>query len=137
MSQPSSLPEDFKQNISETTSESVTLTWSYDEFVSGFQLYRYYEFPDGGGSYKLEYVPFSSGKKESDGTYTFSYTDKGLSPYTEYKYQIQTVNANNGESTSIYSEPIVCRTKTEVGYPKITVDGLNSDGKLVIYPDSK
>ena len=136
VSQPSSLPEDFKQNISETTSESVTLTWSYDKFVSGFQLYRYYEFPDGGGSYKLEYVPFSSGKKESDGTYTFSYTDKGLSPYTEYKYQIQTVNAANAESTSIYSEPIVCRTKTEVGYPKITVDGLNSDGKLVIYPDS-
>ena len=84
----------------------------------------------------MEYVPFSSGKKESDGTYTFSYTDKGLSLYTEYKYQIQTVNAANAESTSIYSEPIVCRTKTEVGYLKITVDGLNSDGKLVIYPDS-
>lgn len=137
VSQPSPLPEDFGQDIANTTSDSVTLNWTYDKFVSGFQLYRYYEFPDGSGSYKLDFVPFSSGvKNEEDGTYSFSFIDKNLSPYTEYSYQIQTVNANNIKNTSIYSKPLVCRTKTDVGYPEISLSGLNANGDLVIYPDS-
>lgn len=137
--QPASLPEDFEQNVAETTDDSVTLTWTYDKFVSGFQLYRYYEFPDGNGSYRLEYVPFSKGVKNGD-KYEFKYTDKGLSPYTEYKYQIQTESTYNPK-VSIYSEPISCRTKTMVGYPELTVDGLVKDGKdkgkLAIYPDAE
>ena len=76
--QPASLPEDFAQNVAETTDDSVTLTWTYDKFVSGFQLYRYYEFPDGSGSYRLEYVPFSKGVKKGD-KYEFTYTDTSLS----------------------------------------------------------
>lgn len=137
--QPASLPEDFEQNVAETTDDSVTLTWTYDKFVSGFQLYRYYEFPDGSGSYRLEYVPFSKGVKNGD-KYEFKYTDKGLSPYTEYKYQIQTESTYNPK-VSIYSEPISCRTKTTVGYPQMTVSGLVKDGKdkgkLAIYPDAE
>lgn len=137
--QPASLPEDFEQNVAETTDDSVTLTWTYDKYVSGFQLYRYYEFPDGSGSYRLEYVPFSKGVKKGD-KYEFTYTDKGLSPYTEYKYQIQTESTYNPK-VSIYSEPISCRTKTTVGYPQITVSGLVGDGKdagkLAIYPDAE
>ena len=137
--QPASLPEDFEQNVAETTADSVTLTWTYDKYVSGFQLYRYYEFPDGSGSYRLEYVPFSKGKKNGD-KYEFTYTDQGLSPYTEYKYQIQTESTYNPK-VSIYSEPISCRTKTTVGYPQMTVSGLVQDGKdkgkLAIYPDAE
>ena len=137
--QPASLPEDFAQNVAETTDDSVTLTWTYDKFVSGFQLYRYYEFPDGSGSYRLEYVPFSKGVKKGD-KYEFTYTDTSLSPYTEYKYQIQTESTSNPK-VSIYSEPISCRTKTTVGYPQITVSGLVEDGKdagkLAIYPDAE
>ncbi len=137
--QPASLPEDFEQNVAETTDDSVTLTWTYDKYVSGFQLYRYYEFPDGSGSYRLEYVPFSRGVKNGD-KYEFTYTDKGLSPYTEYKYQIQTESTYNPK-VSIYSEPISCRTKTTVGYPELTVSGLVKDGKdkgkLAIYPDAE
>lgn len=137
--QPASLPEDFEQNVAETTDDSVTLTWTYDKFVSGFQLYRYYEFPDGSGSYRLEYVPFSKGVKKGD-KYEFTYKDKGLSPYTEYKYQIQTESTYNPK-VSIYSEPISCRTKTTVGYPQMTVSGLVEDGKdkgkLAIYPDAE
>lgn len=137
--QPASLPEDFEQNVAETTDDSVTLTWTYDKFVSGFQLYRYYEFPDGSGSYRLEYVPFSKGVKKGD-KYEFTYTDKGLSPYTEYKYQIQTESTYNPK-VSIYSEPISCRTKTTVGYPQMTVSGLIGEGKdkgkLTIYPDAE
>lgn len=137
--QPASLPEDFDQDVAETTDDSVTLTWSYDKYVSGFQIYRYYEFPDGNGSYRLEYVPFSKGVKKGD-KYEFSYTDKNLSPYTEYKYQIQTESTYNPK-VSIYSEPISCRTKTKVGYPKMTVEGLVGEGKdagkLAIYPDAE
>jgi len=137
--QPASLPEDFEQNVAETTDDSVTLTWTYDKYVSGFQLYRYYEFPDGSGSYRLEYVPFSKGVKNGD-KYEFTYKDTGLSPYTEYKYQIQTESTYN-PTVSIYSEPISCRTKTTVGYPQMTVSGLVKDGKdkgkLAIYPDAE
>ncbi|MFR7645509.1 MAG: hypothetical protein ACLUZQ_02845, partial [Butyricicoccus sp.] len=39
---PSPLPEDFEQDVAKTTDDSVTLTWTYDKIVSGFQLYRYY-----------------------------------------------------------------------------------------------
>ena len=132
---PAPLPTDFQQNIAKTTAESITLTWTYDKPVSGFQLYRYYDFPDGSGSYRLKYVPFSTGTKNADGTYTFTYTDEGLSPYTEYLYQIQTESSYDPK-VSIYSEPLSCRTKTEVGYPTITVDGLDENGNLPIYPDA-
>ena len=132
---PAPLPTDFQQNIAKTTDEAITLTWTYDKPVSGFQLYRYYDFPDGSGSYRLKYVPFSTGTKNPDGTYTFSYTDEGLSPYTEYLYQIQTESSYDPK-VSIYSEPLSCRTKTEVGYPTITVDGLDENGNLPIYPDA-
>ena len=137
--QPASLPEDFAQDVAETTADSVTLTWSYDKYVSGFQIYRYYDFPDGNGSYRLEYVPFSKGVKNGD-KYEFSFTDTGLSPYTEYQYQIQTESAYKPK-VSIYSEPLSCRTKTTLGYPQMTVSGLIEDGKdagkLAIYPDAE
>ena len=135
VSKPAPLPTDFGQNVAATTSNSVTLEWSYDKLVTGFQLYRYYDFPDGSGSYELKYVPFTSGEKNADGTYHFTYTDTGLSPYTEYQYQIRTESANNPKY-SIYSEPISCRTKTDRGYPKITTSGL-VDGVLPIYPDAQ
>ena len=134
VAQPYSLPEDFRQNVAETTEDSVTLEWTYDKMVSGFQIYRYYEFPDGSGSYRLEYVPFSKGKSNGDGTYSFSYTDKNLNPYTEYSYQIQTESAFKPK-VSIYSEPLVCRTKTTTGYPEITVTGLDEAGNLPVFPD--
>lgn len=137
---PSPLPEDFEQDVAKTTDDSVTLTWTYDKIVSGFQLYRYYNFPDGSGRKELAFVPFTDGTRHDDGTYTFSYTDKNLSPYTEYEYQIQTRNNNKAEQqrNSIYSEPLTCRTKTTAGYPDIsvTIDGRKGETTLPIYPDS-
>lgn len=137
---PSPLPEDFEQDVAATTDDSVTLTWTYDKIVSGFQLYRYYNFPDGSGRKELAFVPFTDGERHDDGTYTFSYTDKNLSPYTEYEYQIQTRNNNKAEQqrNSIYSEPLTCRTKTTAGYPNIsvTIDGKENQTVLPIYPDS-
>lgn len=137
---PSPLPEDFEQDVAATTDDSITLTWTYDKIVSGFQLYRYYNFPDGSGRKELAFVPFTDGERHDDGTYTFSYTDKNLSPYTEYEYQIQTRNNNKAEQqrNSIYSEPLTCRTKTTAGYPDIsvTIDGKENQTVLPIYPDS-
>lgn len=137
---PSPLPEDFEQDVAKTTDDSVTLTWTYDKIVSGFQLYRYYNFPDGSGRKELAFVPFTEGDRNDDGTYTFSYTDKNLSPYTEYEYQIQTRNNNKAEQqrNSIYSEPLTCRTKATAGYPNIsvTIDGKENQTVLPIYPDS-
>ena len=137
---PSPLPEDFEQDVAKTTDDSVTLTWTYDKIVSGFQLYRYYNFPDGSGRKELAFVPFTDGERHDDGTYTFSYTDKNLSPYTEYEYQIQTCNENKEQAQrkSIYSEPLTCRTKTTAGYPDIsvTIDGKEKQTVLPIYPDS-
>ena len=137
---PSPLPEDFEQDVAKTTDDSVTLMWTYDKIVSGFQLYRYYNFPDGSGRKELAFVPFTDGTRHDDGTYTFNYTDKNLSPYTEYEYQIQTRNNNKAEQqrNSIYSEPLTCRTKTTAGYPDIsvTIDGKEKQTVLPIYPDS-
>ena len=78
MSPTSPLPEDFEQDVAKTTDDSVTLTWTYDKIVSGFQLYRYYNFPDGSGRKELAFVPFTDGERHDDGTYTFSYTDKNI-----------------------------------------------------------
>ena len=134
ISAPPTLPEDFEQVVSETTSDAVTLAWSYDKLVAGFQLYRYYEFPDGTGSHELEFVPFTAAEAK-DGRYYFKFTDEDLSPYSNYIYQIQTVSPFR-PSTSIYSEPLSCRTKTEVGYPVIKVTGLDAENKLPLYPDA-
>ena len=141
---PSPLPEEFEQNVSETTEHSVTLDWSYDKIVSGFNLYRYYYFPDGSGRELIDFIPFAAGERDAaTGTYSFSYTDGNkenntLSPYTEYEYQIQTVNYNNANcDKSIYSEPLSCYTKTTLGYPKISVNGEYKDCTLPIYPDTQ
>lgn len=136
LNSPPPLPDDFKQDMAITTSDSVTLTWSYDRTVAGFRIYRYYEFPEGSGSYEVKFVPFSAAVSFDalSKTYYFNYKDENLSPYTEYKYQIKTVRADNPKE-SIYSEPMSCRTKTAVGYPVITLDGLDENGQLPIYPD--
>ena len=135
ISAPPTLPSDFEQVVSETTPNAVTLAWTYDKLVAGFQLYRYYEFPDGTGSHELEFVPFTAAEKYENGKYYFKFTDGDLNPYSSYIYQIQTVSATK-PTTSIYSEPMSCRTKTEAGYPVITVDQLDANGKLAIYPDA-
>lgn len=136
VSVPPELPSDFGQNISETTDDTVVLTWSYDKSVAGFQLYRYYEFPDGSGSYELAFVNAASGIEGEDGRLYYRYEDKGLAPYTDYSYQIQTVRAAL-PSRSIKSEVLTARTKTSRGYPKIILEGEGlQDGVLPIYPDS-
>ena len=87
------LPEDFEQDVAATTNDSVTLTWTYDKIVSGFQLYRYYNFPDGSGRKELAFVPFTDGERHDDGTYTFSFTRGGYSGGAdEVSFDLTTIN---------------------------------------------
>ncbi|MGE4484166.1 MAG: S-layer homology domain-containing protein [Oscillospiraceae bacterium] len=134
---PPELPVDFEQDVADTTPTSATLTWTYDKLVSKFNIYRYYEFPDGSGSYQIVSVPMTAADSydAETGTYYFSYTDTNLSPYTDYQYQIQTVGTGTQSNVSIYSEALAVRTKTETGYPDITLQGLNN-GVLLLYPDA-
>lgn len=132
---PPELPDDFSTDPEQTTADSIALTWSYDSMISGFQLYRYYDFPDGSGDYELAFVPFDQGKKNENGTWDFVYHDKNLNPYTEYTYKIQAVRGV-APNRSIESEAMTVRTKTDVGYPEIELVGLDGDGALAIYPDS-
>ena len=133
---PPPLPDDFAQNIANTTENSITLDWSYDGYIAGFSILRYYEFPEGSGSQEITFVPFTAGTQDdTTGQFNFSFTDENLSPYTEYQYQIKAVRATNPKE-SIYSEPLICRTKTTAGYLVMTLSGLNLDGVLPIYPDA-
>lgn len=132
---PPELPDDFSVDSEQTTSDTIALTWSYDSMISGFQLYRYYDFPDGSGDYELAFVPFDQGKMNEDGTWDFVYYDEQLNPYTEYTYKIQAVRGV-APNRSIESEAMTVRTKTDVGYPEIELVGLDDDGTLAIYPDS-
>ncbi|MBC8535930.1 InlB B-repeat-containing protein [Feifania hominis] len=133
---PPCLPTDFAQDVEHTTDDTVVLTWSYDKSIAGFQIYRYYEFPDGTGSYDLAFVPFDKGVPQGDGTWQFSYADTNLSPYTDYYYQIQAVRGY-APNNSIKGEVLIARTKTDVGYPELSLSGLDENGQVSLYPDSQ
>ena len=133
---PAPLPDDFEQNVEDTTDTQIALEWTYDKLIAGFQIYRYYEFPDGSGSYELAFVPMTDGTySEEDGRYYFEYIDTNLSPYTDYKYQIQTIRSSLPTS-SIPSQVVTLRTKTDRGYPEYLLKGLDEEGCLRIFPDS-
>jgi hypothetical protein len=130
---PQALPEDFAQDTTLTTDESVGLTWSYssEKAISGFQIYRYYEFPDGSGSYELAFVNASDVSyttADSDDTIIrhYKYIDNGLAEYNDYDYQIQVVRAAV-PTTSIMSDVLTAKTKTTKGYPTVTLNGVTSN----------
>jgi hypothetical protein len=132
---PPKLPTDFQQDTVGTTDEKITLTWSYSGAAAGFQIYRYYVFPDGSGSYELAFIPASSAiGADTSGTRYYQYEDTGLYPYTEYDYQIQVVGASQ-PTDSILSPVYTAKTKIDVGYPDISLTGV-AEGKLLVYPDT-
>lgn len=135
VSAPPKLPADFEQDSDGTTDSQITLTWSYTGTAAGFQLYRYYEFPDGNGSYELAFVPASSAiGADSSGRKYYEYTDTGLDPYTAYNYQIQVVGAAQPAKSEL-SAVCTAKTKTNQGYPNISITGL-TDNALLVYPDT-
>lgn len=144
VSAPALLPDDFEQDIEKTTDRQIALRWSYDKVVSGFQIYRYYEFPEGSGSYELPFVSMKDGVYDSStGKWNFEFIDTGLSPYSDYSYQIQTVRSYV-PVRSIKSEVETFRTKSDVGYPELSLYSTTdpafnteeNERSLSIFPDS-
>ncbi len=157
---PPALPTDFAQDNTLTTDDTNALTWSYPSScaVSGFQIYRYYEFPDGSGSYELGFVNASDVSfitKNEDGSTMrhYQFLDGGLADYTQYSYQIQAIRSAVPRM-SIQSGILTARTKPDKGYPTITLDGVTAnvtnayddetgavissvtDYSLLVYPDT-
>jgi hypothetical protein len=144
VSAPALLPDDFEQDIEKTTDRQIALRWSYDKVVSGFQIYRYYEFPEGSGSYELPFVSMKDGVYDSNtGKWNFEFIDTGLSPYSDYSYQIQTVRSYV-PVRSIKSEVETFRTKSDIGYPELSLYSTTdpafnteeNERSLSIFPDS-
>jgi len=156
---PPELPDDFAQDYSKTASDSIGLSWSYPagKNIAGFQIYRYYDFPEGSGSYEEDYIDaskYTSVTYDDNGkpVYHYEYLDEELAPYTEYYYQIQAIRSAV-PPYSILSKPMKARTKLGKGEPTITLNGVlrslvpeyDTDGNLIgtkenyilqVYPDT-
>ncbi len=80
-------------------------------------------------------MPFTDGRqRHDDGTYTFSYTDKNLSPLPSMSIRFRPATTTRLSSNdSIYSRPLTCRTKDH-DYPDIsvTIDGKEKQTVLPI-----
>ena len=144
VSQPPELPEDFQQDFARSTSDSNVLTWTYDDTVSNFYIYKYYDFPEGGGLEKVATIqPGDSNhytlKYDDDGKpyKEYYFTDENLTPYTEYSYAIQVERLSPVPPLSSPSGLLTVRTKAADGYPSLSIaesDG-KADGNLLVYPD--
>ena len=111
---PPLLPEEFQ--ASAITQDSVTLRWNNaDSGTKGYQLYRYYDFDgDLAGFYPI-------GGELPVGT--TSYTDTGLSPYTNYTYRIVSIGGSN---TSVQSDDLCVKTMTDGDTPAITTQPVST-----------
>lgn len=143
VSAPPSLPEDFGQDFDRTTSDKNVLTWTYDDTFSKFNIYKYYDFPVGGGlqlvseipsdtaDYKVKYDDAGKPYKE------YFFEDTNLSEYTEYKYAIQVERLSEVPPLSSPSALMTARTKALKGTPLMSItesDG-EDNGQLLVYPD--
>lgn len=144
VSQPPELPDDFQQDFAASTSDSNVLTWTYDGNVTAFHIYKYFDFPEGGGLEEIAVIePGDSThytlKYDGDGKpyKEFFYVDEGLTPYTEYQYAIQVERLSPVPPLSAPSGLLTVRTKAAEGYPTLSLaesDGKN-DGQTLVYPD--
>ena len=144
VSQPPELPDDFQQDFARSTSDSNVLTWTYDDTVRYFHIYKYFDFPEGGGLEKIatiepgEPAHYTLKYGEDGKPYKqFYFKDENLSPYTEYKYAIQVERLTPVPPLSAPSGLLTVRTKAQDGYPTLSIsesDG-KADGQLLVYPD--
>ena len=141
--EPPTLPADFQQDVQRTTADKNVLTWTYDQAYSSFILYKYFDFPVGGGlkeiaRFEAGEVPYTL-KYDENGKpyYEFYYEDTNLAPYSEYQYAIQVERLDKTPPLSAPSALLTARTKAAVGNPIMTItesDG-KDDGTLLVYPD--
>ena len=143
ISQPPELPDDFQQDYDRSTSEKNVLTWTYDDTFSSFYIYKYYDFPVGGGLQLVEEVPSSTAnysvKYNAEGKpyKEYYFEDENLAAYTEYQYAIQVERLSEVPPLSAPSGLLTARTKAAEGYPSMILaeSDNENDGKLQVYPD--
>ncbi len=144
VSAPPELPEDFQQDFDRTTSAENVLTWTYDGAATKFYIYKYYDFPVGGGLEQIDEIDpndsrYYEVKLDGEGrSYKqYYYTDANLTPYTEYQYAIQVERLNQVPPLSSPSGLLTARTKASEGYPLLYINESDNvrDGNLLVYPD--
>ncbi len=143
VSQPPELPTDFQQDYDRTTSEKNVLTWTYDGPFSKFYIYRYFDFPVGGGLQLVKEIPsdttdYTVKYDENGKPYKeYYFEDENLAAYTEYDYSIQVERLSQIPPLSTPSELLTVRTKADKGDPRMTLieSDRENDGKLLVYPD--
>ena len=143
VSSPPELPETIEQDFDNTTDSQIALTWTYNKGnPQAFDIYRYEDFPIGGGDKLIGTVSGSNYKimKDEDGNTMrdedgrvireYSFVDTDLTADTKYEYRMKVRTAKlPGES--IFSPVIEART--DVGTkPELSL----SADELTIYPDS-
>ncbi len=134
MSAPPVLPRDFEQDYERTTSSAIGLNWTYDPSATRFDIYRYYDFPEGGGPRLVGSVSASDYQlvRGEDGQqhrrYRFS-DDRGLAENSDYRYRLQVVR-NKIPPISPYTSWLSASTKSTF-QPKLSV----SPTSLTVYPD--
>ena len=143
VSEPPQLPEDFQQDYDRTTSDKNVLTWTYDGSFSDFYIYKYYDFPVGGGLQRVAEIPSSTPnytlKYDENGKpyKEYYYEDLNLAPYAEYQYAIQVEREAPVPPLSAISGLLTARTKAANGNPVMTMEESDGehDGLLKVYPD--
>ncbi len=129
---PPMAPLEPEQDHTATTDSSVGLKWHYPTNGAEFDVFRIYDSSGEEIRKKISVIPESSA---DDGEYEYKIVDTNLNPDTEYKYRIQA----KGSASPGYSMPsviITARTKPSEGYPILSLDGLDPDGNMTLYPDS-
>lgn len=125
---PPRMPQNFTADYAQITSNSIPLTWEYDDDnILGFQIWRMNKTPGMEGKFESiphGYVPSVRGQKN----YTF--TDTGLAAATEYTYNIQVMRSKVPQG-SVPSGAISAWTHAAVGAPTV----LLSSYKIKTYTD--
>lgn len=143
VSAPPQLPDNIAQDFERTTDSQICLTWTYNHGdPQEFDIYRYEDFPQGGGDklvgtvkaseYKIKKDENGNTLRDKDGNVIkeYSFIETDLTADTKYQYRLKVKRIKN-PSESIFS-PVV-EARTDVGTkPNISL----SADELRIYPDS-
>lgn len=143
VTEPPTLPGDFRQDYNETTDSEVALKWTYsDPNATSFDIYRHNEFTEGSNDVLVGTVKAGDYtlKKDKEGKLVYdkdgkpirqySFKDGGLSDYTEYEYRLQ-VKRDKAPSKSIPTAPLKCKTRA-IYHPEINL----SENELTVYYDT-
>ncbi|MBR2547986.1 MAG: Ig-like domain-containing protein [Eubacterium sp.] len=143
VSAPPKLPDSIQQDFDNTTDSQIALTWTQTQGdPKEFDIYRYEDFPQGGGDKLVGTVDGSDYKlmKDENGHTIvddkgrpirhYSFIEEGLTADARYSYRLK-VKGDGIPPESIFSPVVEART-----FVKTMPDISLSTDKLTIYPDS-